>query len=98
MNNEHTMICIVDNHHGIYIPQIFAEIIRSQEQTTGAKHGGWKNITDEQLSILLAGPDHEEYWDAWDEVTTNAQKETDGRNWQLLQDCDLFMVPPSQTN
>ena len=46
---------LVDNHHGIYIPQIFAE-----------RYGEY--LTDEQREILLAGPDHESYLDVACEI------------------------------
>ena len=48
--------CVVDGHHGVYIPQVFAE--RLPEWCEG----------DEE-AILRAGPEHELYWDVWDEVS-----------------------------
>ena len=47
---------ILDGHHGIYIPQIFAE-----------QYPEWVKY-DEDMEVLKAGPDHPEYWEAWDSV------------------------------
>ncbi len=47
---------ILDGHHGIYIPQIFAE-----------QYPEWAKY-DEDMEVLKAGPEHEDYWEAWDSV------------------------------
>ena len=46
---------ILDGHHGVYIPQVFTESFPE-----------W--MDDEEREISLAGPDHPEYWEAWDSV------------------------------
>jgi len=48
--------CVVDSAHGIYTPQIFAE-----------QFPKWLDDAEEK-SILLAGPEHEDYWDVWNDV------------------------------
>jgi len=66
---------------GIYIPQQFA-----------------KNFTDdfpieqEDKDILLAGPDHEHYWQTWEQVLEYARYKEDGITYCLEQDGDLFAV------
>jgi len=66
-NQAEKFILLIDGHHGVYIPQIFA----SNFPTTD-----W-GVTEEQADILLRGPDleenAEEYWDAWDTVLNNAE-------------------------
>lgn len=47
--------CVVDGSSGQYVPQVFAE-----------RFPEW--MDDEEREILLAGPDHPEYWEAWDSV------------------------------
>lgn len=70
---------------GIYIPQHFAESIDLSQV---------KYVTQDQIDILLSGPDHEHYWDVWDEVLSNAET-TDGG--VFYQDGDLWLLYPEQT-
>jgi len=88
-NQAEKFILLIDGHHGVYIPQIFA----SNFPTTD-----W-GVTEEQADILLRGPDleenAEEYWDAWDRVLNNAEWHSgEGEKFVLYPgECgDLFMV------
>ena len=79
MNN---IECIIDDSHGIYIPQAFAE-----------QSIGWQGIDAEDLAILLEGPENPDYWEAWDAVLATASyTDDDGHTWTLFQDGDLFAV------
>lgn len=74
---------LVDSSVGIYIPQNFAKRY--------ADH--WEGIKPEDLEILKAGPDHEDYDEAWSSVLETANyTDTDGTVLWLLQDEDLFAV------
>ena len=73
--------CLLDGHRGIYIPQNFAE-----------NHGEAWGVSEEDRSILLAGPDHEFYWDTWSDVLDTATLQYNGKTWHLHQDSDLFAV------
>lgn len=70
---------------GIYIPKFFADNIL-RKLVTG--------VSDEDYSILEAGPDHEYYWDAWADVLDNAKVNhpTLGECY-LYQEGDLWIVP-----
>ena len=70
----------LDGNRGIYIPQQFAEAIDPAD---------WTGIDAEDLDVLRAGPDHESYWDAWQDVLDHAETK-DGR--VLHQDGDLWLV------
>ena len=74
--------CIVDGHYGIYVPQSFA----------GRYDMNAWHVSPEDAKILLAGPDHEFYWDAWDDVLRDAYYERNGKRITLEQDGDLFAV------
>jgi hypothetical protein len=69
-----------DSARGIYIPQFFAETFDRE---------AWKHIDPDDIDILRQGPDHSEYWGAWESVLDNA--ETVG-GAILYQDGDLFVV------
>lgn len=74
---------LLNDSRGVYIPQNFAESFNMED---------W-GVSDEDRDILLAGPDsdNEYYWDAWDDVLSNASyTDKNGNIWYLYQDGDLF--------
>lgn len=75
-----------DGRHGIYIPQFFAQsVIRNC--VAGVSPDDW--------AILEAGPEHDLYWDAWDNILANAEitnPET-GKTFTLWHGDDLWAVP-----
>lgn len=78
------IVIIVDSAHGQYIPQIAAECLVE----------GW-TISEEDRNILLSGPDHDEYWDSWDNVLCFAEyTDSEGNIWHLHHDGDLFAYCP----
>jgi hypothetical protein len=81
LTKSNPMELLVDSHHGIYVPQIFAETVR--RELFG------DTISPVQYAILRAGPEDEYYWDVWDEVLSSAETE-DGIS--LHQDGDLWIV------
>jgi len=84
-NLPENAILYASDRHGIYIPQYFAESIKP-ECLSG--------VSSEDMAILLAGPDHEEYWDAWDVVGNNATlTDSNGVTFYLYQDGDLWLIP-----
>ena len=73
-----------DSARGIYIPQHFAE-----------SHGeNWTGFDNEDIAVLMDGPENEEYWDTWGHVLDNAEVTFRGYTWTLYQDGDLFCVCP----
>jgi len=81
LTKENPFELMVDSHHGIYVPQIFAETVR--RELFG------DSISAEDFEIISAGPDAEHYWEAWDSILMNAETE-DGIS--LYQDGDLWAV------
>ena len=76
-----TMRLLVDSHHGIYVPQVFAKT-----------YIGW-NLTLEDERILQEGPDNPVYWEAWDAVLDYAEFETGGHIWTLDENAgDLWAI------
>jgi hypothetical protein len=67
---------------GIYIPQHFAESYNSEQ---------WSPIDSDDLAILIHGPEHDQYWDTWDDVINDAETICGG---SLYQDGDLWVVWP----
>ena len=81
LTKENPFELLVDDHHGVYIPQVFAETVR--RDLFG------ETISAEDYAILESGPDHEHYWDVWYEVLNSAET-ADGVS--LYQDGDLWAV------
>jgi len=77
---------LFDSNRGVYIPQNFAEEMK-RECVAG--------VDDETWKTLEAGPDHEWYWDAWMDVTDNAEitEPSTGMKYYLYQDGDVWLVP-----
>lgn len=75
---------LVDGAHGQYVPKIFAERYLASD---------W-SISDEARQVLLAGPEHDLYWEVWAEEVLDFASRTDlgGKTWFLAQtpDGDLF--------
>lgn len=79
MNNS--VVCLLNSSRGQYIPQNFAELFDMKE---------W-GISEEDASILLSGPDHEWYWEAWENVLDNAEfTDANGNKYKLHQNGDLW--------
>ena len=71
---------------GRYIPRDFANSFVDRD-----KHV--QNVSEENWQIL-EDPDHEWYWEAWDEVLQNAVVTDDeGTRFTLHQDGDLWLIP-----
>ena len=76
---------IVDSGFGVYVPKMTAEY--------GWLHVG--GINQEDIDILLAGPDHEWYWETWERVLSDFRTE-DGRVLWLGECGDVFLALPEE--
>ena len=74
---------LVNDSHGVYIPQAFVEDYDVTQ---------WGFSEDnEDIKTLQAGPEAEWYWEAWENVLSNAKfVDTNGKHWHLSQDGDLW--------
>ena len=84
--DESKLEMLIDSHHGVYIPQIFAQYFEEQVR----KHD------PEIADILLSGPDHEDYWESWaqlidysDFVLINDK----GERYTVTQNEDVWAYP-----
>ena len=85
---ESKAICYVDNHHGIYIPQIFAERALAQFDCYGIKT---------KLKYLLKGPKQEFYFETMAEIENFPFKINGTTYFALYGPCgDLFLVPEDE--
>lgn len=74
-----------ESAHGVYIPQHFAKAV-NRDLVTGVTEDDWR--------ILEAGPEHELYWEAWNDVESRAVVHApEGVDYYLYQDGDLWLVP-----
>ena len=81
-----SLVLLVSDSAGIYVPQQFAKQCREH----------CVNVSDEDWEILLTGPDHDDYWDAWDSVVDSAVLVSDKdpeERYKLSQDGDLWAIP-----
>lgn len=82
-------ICLIDNHYGIYIPQMFAGQILSGNYIVSG-------IETKDLTDLATGPDHPEYWEIWEDVLGSVKIRVGRQNYFLHQDGDLWAIPETE--
>lgn len=82
--NKPVMILLFSDASGQFIPQRFAnEMVR--DCVSGVDADTWE--------ILEAGPDHEWYWEAWDQVLRDAVATDNGVRYRVDQDGDCWLIP-----
>jgi hypothetical protein len=77
-------MCIIDGANGIYVPQAFCSRYEKTDR-----------VDQEDWEICGSGPDHEFYWEAWENILNSwGDEETDGAGntfeIYLYQDGDLY--------
>jgi len=76
---------LLDDSRGVLIPEIFGKAFDENQ---------W-SVNPEDLKIIISGPDHEWYWEAWEAVLNTASYTMpNGTVWRLHQDGDLFAICP----
>jgi hypothetical protein len=80
---EPAVILLLSDARGVYIPRDFANEIR-REFVSGVSAEDW--------AILEAGPDHESYWEAWDDVINNAVITLAGDEYRIHPDGDCWLL------
>ena len=84
VGNANQVKCLIDGHHGIYVPSVFLEIYNKNT---------WKYLPEDMSE--LSSPDNENYWEVWAEVLDNAEyTDEKGITWSLQsgESGDLFIV------
>ena len=71
--------CVVDGHHGQYVPMVFAKNYPSC-------------MDGSERDTLLAGPYHPDYWDVWSDI--QGSECWDGDIWQG-ESGDVFIISDS---
>lgn len=86
---------MVDENKGIYIPMEFLA------ELTEYNHRVVKNAHEWAVETIGNGPDHEHYWDAWNEILSDEYKFMIGngrtQTFSLYQDGDLWCIPKIAT-
>jgi hypothetical protein len=81
------MLLWLSDAHGQYIPRDFAKSFADR-----AKHV--TGVSDEDWSILDAGPDHEFYWETWEDVCNDAVvTDENGNKFGIWHDGDCWLIP-----
>lgn len=79
-------VLILDELRGKYIPQKCAEDMGDLLSAAGAD--------PETLDILFpGGPDHPDYWEAWEQILKLTITDERGNRWTFHHDGDLWLVP-----
>jgi hypothetical protein len=84
-------ICFLTDARGVYLPRDFAKAWEDRTKSVA-------NVSDEDWTALEAGPDHSEYWDAWQEVCDSAiVTDINGVKYHVYQDGDCWLIPVGMT-
>ena len=82
-NTEEKTTVMINSQFGIYIPQMFAKSYLEDQR--------WIEADPDEIEILGDGPDHPQYWEAWEHVLDQAKyMDKDGVEWKLWLEGDLF--------
>ena len=77
--------CLLGDFRGQYIPRDFIASFDIKE---------WGIDPESWEANVCADPEHEHYWDAWEEILNHAEFHKDGYVWRLYQEGDLWAVCP----
>ena len=81
---------ILSDTRGVYIPRDF---VTDDYNELAVDHCTAWGINQEDAEILASGPDHEYYWETWDDVLSNARYvDEEGNKYFLSQDGDLWAL------
>lgn len=81
---------ILSDARGVYIPRDF---VTDNYNEIAVDHCAAWGISKEDGEILASGPEHEFYWETWDDVLRNAEyTDEDGNKYFLSQDGDLWAL------
>ena len=79
---------ILSDTRGVYIPRDF---VTDDYNELAVDHCKAWQIKPDDASILASGPNHEYYWETWDDVLNYAQYiDEEGNKYFLSQDGDLW--------
>ena len=80
------VILLLSDARGIYIPRDFARDFKFGED-------GWQGVSEGEREVL-ADPHHDDYWNVWNTVLSNAHytDPSSGKVYHLHQDGDLWAV------
>jgi len=90
---ENEVILISDSHHGIYIPQIVVT------ENLSMPNWNFSECNEDDIKIVIEGPDNEWYWDAWNNILDNVIiYDNEGEKYFLCHNEDLWAVPENCAN
>jgi hypothetical protein len=75
---------LLDGARGVYIPRDFCEDFNITMWNLDPE--SW------EVQTCLAGPDVEDYWDAWEQILSHAEYRHGPDAWFLHQDGDLWAL------
>ena len=78
----------LDGARGVYVPRDFVERFFEPEKRISG-------VQPDTLDILRHGPDHDDYWEAWCDLTDNAVvTDLEGnRFWVYQNEGDFWLIP-----
>jgi len=88
MKTIEDVVLLADSHHGVYIPQLVVQ------QYLEHPMWDWSKVSKEDIDSVLAGPDNEWYWEAWENIENEVKVvDEEGTEYMMMYNEDLWLVP-----
>lgn len=91
MSNQGKKMLLYADSYGVYIPAVWFKQCYLAKQWSPNKRTGWIGLSKWARNILNAGPEHENYWEAWAEAEENCIYVDHRHTWSLAQSGDLWV-------
>lgn len=95
MKNQFTTepILLLDSHHGVYIPKLFAEELIKGVYKVKNREAILKPLAE------LGNPENQFYWEEWENLLDNCVLlDSKGNEYTLWQNEDLWAIPEGYEN
>lgn len=77
----------LSDSRGIFAPRDFAKSFDDRDKRVA-------NVFPAEWQVLEDGPDHEHYWEVWDDVMRDAVVTDErGNRYRIWQDSDVWLIP-----
>jgi hypothetical protein len=85
MTSKPEILLWLDGNRGRYLPRDFACSFANRRDVSGISSRDWRT--------LQAGPDHDWYWEAWDNVCDHAKVSLNDVTYTVYMDGDCWLIP-----
>ena len=102
---EEKAILICDGYHGVHIPKLVVRMFIENDwlhmnfnrpsdiRYDWSDVSEWSFLNLKHGHELLEHNEHDNYWEAWEDVLNNLKIEIDGEPYRMIQNQDVWLIP-----